>query len=364
MRKHKRVRFKKSWIVSFSIIILWGCFNFLYSYDSGYIGGNTCRLYVDKEIFSAIRDSIKEAKHKIYLNIYEFQDFDIADILIEKARKGLEVKVILDRDAKGNRITKRYLGKYRVPTVYYPTVEKGEINHVKLLIIDSKKVIIGGANLGVHSPENHDIAILIEGKSVAEFENIFFEDWQKSTIKKSNATILKQKYPVDKQGIDTLKIVTDYDIRRELLKNIDNSKISISIEMFVLSDFEVLRAIIKAKERGVNLDIILDPNQLNNYDSEEELKKGNIKVKWYPIDKDKKQRMHMKLAIFDKENALFGSANFSYSGLKINHEIDVVANNKKIIDELTKMFEIDFQNSLLDSPVDKNSIKKTKKRKF
>lgn len=366
MRKYKKIGVKLGIVpvLFFIVFVELGTVpilhNFTYSYDSGYIGGNTCKLYTDKEIFSAIKDIIKEAKYKIHLNIYEFQDFDIADSLIEKSKKGVDVKIILDRKAKGNSVIKKYLSTNRINVVYYPTYEKYEINHTKLIIAD-KKVVIGGANLGINSPNNHDIAILVEGPAVSEFDRIFYEDWQKSTVKKRDSIFLKQKYPLDKESIDTLKILTDYDIRKELLRLIRHSKLSIYIEMFVLSDFEVINALIEAKAKGVDVAIILDPNQPNNYDSEKMLEKGNIQIKWYPVEES--QKMHMKLSVFDKEKALFGSANLSYSGLKINHEIDVLTNNKIIVGELTKNFESDLQKSLVDSPVDKNSIKKFKKRK-
>ena len=72
----------------------------------------------------------------------------------------------------------------------------------------------------------------------------------------------------------------------------------------------------------------------------------------------------MKLAVFDKEKVIFGSANFSYSGLKVNHEADVFINNKTIVEELTKLFEDDWQKSLMNSPLDESTVKaKSKKRR-
>ena len=86
----------------------------------------------------------------------------------------------------------RYLKANGIDVVPYPrSAQNGTVlQHVKLLAIDSKKVILGGMNWGNHSAANHDACVAIEpreqkpGKLYENteadniIENIFNTDWK------------------------------------------------------------------------------------------------------------------------------------------------------------------------------------------
>src|SRR5438067_1760 len=55
-------------------------------------------------------------------------------------------------------------------------VERTTIDHVKLLIVDGVRAIVGGINWGTHSPLNHDFDVLATGPVVANLERVFQQD--------------------------------------------------------------------------------------------------------------------------------------------------------------------------------------------
>ena len=90
-------------------------------------------------------------------------------------------------------------------------------------------------------------------------------------------------------------VYTDREIRPALLEFLQGAEKSIDVEMYVLTDAEVLDALERAEQRGVQVRMILDPNQQGNQKHVERLKQYGVEVKWFPINKP--ALMHRKLAI-------------------------------------------------------------------
>ncbi len=59
-------------------------------------------------------------------------------------------------------------------------------------------------------------------------------------------------------------VYTDREIRPALLELINGAQRSINVEMYVLTDDEVVTALERAEQRGVQVRVILDPNQSGN----------------------------------------------------------------------------------------------------
>lgn len=183
---------------------------------------NVTTLIDGEQIFKRALKEVKAAKKSIQIEMFEFQnkdDFDkhpqggaetvkgskqqqqLYDEIIKKRHEGVKVQVILDAskwagdaDGKGGKfynnlkMAKRLLDE-GVDVAIYPRSSQGgtKIQHVKLLAVDSNKVMIGGENWGNHSPVNHDACVLIQTQNKfkgqgSEVDNIidtlFNKDWQ------------------------------------------------------------------------------------------------------------------------------------------------------------------------------------------
>ena len=98
-----------------------------------------------------------------------------------RKEKGVDIKIILEQKVERNGDIKNFLNGSGVAVRYYPYNKRG-INHIKLIIIDGLIAVVGGANLGLHSPVNHDIAVTIKGPAVKILETVFHDDWDYSKI--------------------------------------------------------------------------------------------------------------------------------------------------------------------------------------
>src|SRR5260370_562820 len=85
------------------------------------------------------------------------------------------VTAIEDPSERSSRPIWAELEQGGIRVVAFP-VERLTIDHVKLLIVDGVKAIVGGINWGTHSRQNHDFDVLAVGPVVDNLERVFRED--------------------------------------------------------------------------------------------------------------------------------------------------------------------------------------------
>ena len=183
---------------------------------------NITTLIDGEQIFDKAVEYIKSAQNSIQIEMFEFQHPSIdghrwpsngaevvsgfeqhnslLPIIIKKKKENpdLKVQIILDAhkwymDGTGiptrhynNQDMIRYLKKNGIDVVPYPRPAQSgaALQHVKLVAVDGKKLIIGGMNWGTHSTANHDACVAVEtrpGYKNSEVDNIlneiFNKDW-------------------------------------------------------------------------------------------------------------------------------------------------------------------------------------------
>ncbi len=152
------------------------------------------------DLFAAIR----EARHHIHLEYFNFRNDSIAnalfDLLAEKAKEGVEVRAMFD--AFGNSSNNQPLKKEHLDAIAARGIEIVEfdpikfpwVNHVfhrdhrKIVVIDGQKGYTGGMNVADYYinglpeiGEWHDIHICIEGDAVRYLQGIFLTMWNRET---------------------------------------------------------------------------------------------------------------------------------------------------------------------------------------
>jgi phosphatidylserine/phosphatidylglycerophosphate/cardiolipin synthase-like enzyme len=142
-----------------------------------------------------------------------------------------------------------------------------------------------------------------------------------------------------------VNVYVDKEIKPVILRLIYETDKTIDIQMYILSDQDVIEALERAEDRGVEVRIILDPSRRYNLKYIDELRREGVEIKWYPVNKP--ALMHRKLAIFDREKILLGSANWSRNGLTNNKEITVLIDDIRTVDRVADIFSDDWYHSFL-----------------
>lgn len=139
----------------------------------------------------------------------------------------------------------------------------------------------------------------------------------------------------------------DDNLQKKLLNLIDQEKYGIKIAVYWFTDGEIAKALIKAKDRGIIIEIITDPTCLHDTFSKIELLRSNgIMVYVYNPTYYKTvmfNKMHSKFALFkqNRDNKTFvwnGSFNFTRSADRNNQESVVVTDDPSIFEQFENQF--------------------------
>jgi cardiolipin synthase len=135
------------------------------------------------------------------------------------------------------------------------------------------------------------------------------------------------------------------DIYHAQLAAINRSKSYIYIENAYFDDSTILRALIQARQRGVDVRVVFPAEndsgimQTSAAAAGNDLLKGGARVYVYP------GMTHVKAAIYDGW-ACLGSANFNKMSLHVGQELDVAFSDPAMVQRLKQdLFEKDFQRS-------------------
>jgi len=137
----------------------------------------------DRDYAFTVLSELKSAKQSIHVSMFSLSYYlKYADskvnllmkALVDKHKEGVDVKIILDEFPKDHEPGLIYLKENGVPVKYDG---KEQTTHTKLIIIDSKKIIIGSTNWRYYSiEENHEANVLIESPDIAEQYEEYFEN--------------------------------------------------------------------------------------------------------------------------------------------------------------------------------------------
>jgi len=148
------------------------------------------------EFFPALIRELSKAKSHIHLLTFIFEDDPlgrlVSDVLIDKARAGVEVRVIYDDvgcwkvpNAFFDRMKAAGVEVYPFLPVRFPklTVKANYRNHRKIFVIDGRTGFIGGMNIAlryVRGNDNRgwrDTQLMMRGDIVFGMQKVFLSDW-------------------------------------------------------------------------------------------------------------------------------------------------------------------------------------------
>lgn len=297
----------------------------------------------------SLLNEINNAKSSIDFAIYGIdKQPEITKALINAQKRGVKIRWVYDTKADGTTIyteslkLKSTLKNSRRDIDYnneYLSNKKPKdaIMHNKFFIFDNKKVWTGSANISYTdlSGFNANSVILINSPAIAsiyktEFEKMYsglFHSLKPSTAQNSN-----------KVGNSTISVYfspQDKIIDNHIIKLINNSQKYVYVPVFVVTQKNFNEALIKARQRGVDVRLIVDATSAGSkYSSVKYLRDNNIKVK----AENRAGKMHMKSIIIDDKYVVIGSMNFTKSGEVYNDENVLIIENTA----LAKAFKAKF----------------------
>jgi len=335
---------------------------------------NEIEIFIDgNDKFQSLIQDIENAKDHIHLQYYIFRDdklgMKLIDLLTEKAKQGIEVRVLYD-EMGSRRINKRSFNKLIKAggevEVFFPSkiplfnVRANFRNHRKLVIIDGKVAYVGGFNvgdeyLGLNKKFGYwrDTHLRIQGNAVHATQIRFILDWNQASSR--NDIDYKPNYfPLTSHnGNIPIQIVTSgpdsewEQIKNGYIKMISSAKKSIYIQSpYFVPDASILDTLRIAALSGINVYIMIPnkPDHMFVYWATlsyvGELLKAGAKVYIY-----ENGFIHAKTIVVDEEVSTVGTANFDVRSFRLNFEVNAFIYDEATAKRLTDIFHEDMKKS-------------------
>lgn len=329
---------------------------------------------IGEDFLPVFLDELRKATKYIYLEYYIISNGkawnSILQILKEKVKQGIEVRVIYDDIGSMLGVKygyPKYLESLGIKAMafnrYRPIISSVYNNrdHRKITIIDGEVGFTGGINLsdeyfnmvkvfGVWK----DNAIMIKGEGVKSLLGMFLMMWaSNSKYPKDdlNSYFSKKTQVIESEGYiqpyaDGPKPLYKEKVSRNVYLNmINNSKKYLYISTpYLVCDYSLTEALINAKKRGVDVRILLPgiPDKKIIYNLSKlqahKLFKEGVKIYSYLPGFN-----HAKTFVSDDKYACCGTINLDYRSLVHNFECGtlIVLNNdciKNIKEDFLEMF--------------------------
>ncbi|MBC8104370.1 MAG: phosphatidylserine/phosphatidylglycerophosphate/cardiolipin synthase family protein [Cytophagales bacterium] len=360
---------------------------------------NRARARFDADAYAEMVALVARAEQSVRMEFFLFGGpvaDTIIDLLIAKIAAGVRVRVTLDR-MRGSlpfvrhecRKAHRRLiaGGVDVllsdPRPFPHSPRRPAVTHNKFLVVDDREALVGGMNVGALFFRHHDVMIHLEGPAALALARQF--DYDRSWITATTEARLR-----DHRGLPPVMVETPVPHQRlehgeswarllgtgvgrrttetSVLASLRAAQSSVDISMSEIGRTESLGEVIAAHARGVNVRVLVDPQDLREYLppllgplrahfpkgvlnalAVRDLRAAGVAVRQFEVGQEF-ALLHQKTAIFDRGGAIVGSTNWTRGGFGWVGETDVELRGGAVIGELLAQFERDWERSTAAVP--------------
>jgi cardiolipin synthase len=281
---------------------------------------------------------ITGARRSVDLTMYELRDPTAEADLAADAARGVDVRVILDRNLEHSSNT----GAYDYLTAHHVQVVWGPADttyHQKTLTLDDATSVIMTLNLVTEDyPDTRDFAVIdTDHSDVAAIVATFDADFSGHAIRPPDGTDL---------------VWSPTNAEASLLAVIRGARYSLAVENEEMDDPAITSALGAAARRGVNVTITMTED--SRWDEAlSELARDGVHIRLYP-DSSRALYIHAKAIVADAgtpgQQVLVGSQNFSVASLGYNRELGVRTTSPQVVAAVSAALAGDYARAAPYSP--------------
>jgi phosphatidylserine/phosphatidylglycerophosphate/cardiolipin synthase-like enzyme len=263
---------------------------------------------------------IGAARHSVELTMYELNDPRVEGALGAAARRGVDVRVLLnggyysEREAT-NDAAARELSAHGVHVRFSPAYFA--LTHQKTLTIDDDESAVMTLNFDGEYATTRDFAVLDRrSPDIDAILATFDADWARRRIAPAPA------------GGDLL---WSPGASAAILRMIDSAQHSLALEDEEMADPPATDALCAAARRGVKVTVVMT-YESDWYDALAQLKRCGAEVR---VDHGQTYYIHAKVLIVDGRRALVSSQNLSIGSLQDNRELGIILTSPPLLRALS-----------------------------
>jgi cardiolipin synthase len=338
--------------------------------------GHEVDLLVDGDrFFPAFMEAAAAAKESVHLQTFIFgrdrtgQEF--LDVLMERARAGVDVRVLYDRFGS----TWAHLGRFFQParkagvrvcsiTQAHPLKGRFQINlrnHRKVAVVDGRIGFVGGINIHDGHRSGYlkevpirDYHVRMRGPAVADLQFQFIEDWFFASREHPDALLNPAHFPpYEESGAGLVQVVPGgphpggnavADVFFAAIASAERSLVIVT--PYFIPDEPIVQALRYAVFRGVDVRLVV-PKVGNHRYAEfasralyAPLLRSGVR-----IFERRPPFIHAKALVVDGIYALMGSANLDYRSLHLNFETNLEVAEEGFVAAVTRQVEEEIAQS-------------------
>jgi cardiolipin synthase A/B len=282
--------------------------------------------------FSSVYSLINGAQSSIDMTMYELSDTTAEDDLAAAAKRGVDVRVILDQAEKStNAAAFKYLNAHDVDAVYSSTAYT--FTHQKTITVDGTTSDILTANLtSKYYSTTRDFGVVdTDANDIAAIVKVFNADFAHKSVAPGDGDDLVWS-PTDSQA--------------HLLALINGATTSLSLFEEEMSDSAIINALVSAAKRGVDVQLVGE-NEDGDYDSEyDTLAAAGVHISYYSSSTG--FYIHAKVIEADygtsAAKVFIGSENATDNSLNDNRELGLIISTPAILSSIEATFSTDFSD--------------------
>lgn len=350
--------------------------------DSLITTGRTTHFCVGAEqIFQARLSAIADARHSILFETFFMtpgrRANEFAEALIERAQQGVIIRLVADS-----------YGVKAIPESYWQGLRHAGIQvgffnrfqwrspldyldrtHRKLLIVDQKVALIGGAGVSdmwdtaPHSQADEewlDFEVRLEGQVVSVLRGIFLQHW----LDTHGSFDFRDRNLIHGSLDDRLRIIVtpgeDPTYRDSAIRSLLNVKIIAARKRiwiaspYFLPDLNTREEMAAAKQRGVDIRILTMGPRTDKPFVHHTCRTLYPRILQTGVDIYEYQpsMMHSKVILIDDSWVSIGSANFDPRSFFRNDELNLSIAEATTFNQVESFFKMGFERSHLIQPID------------
>jgi phosphatidylserine/phosphatidylglycerophosphate/cardiolipin synthase-like enzyme len=260
-------------------------------------------------------------------------------------------------------------------------------DHHKFLVADDREALVGGMNVGTPFFRHHDVMIHVKGPAAAELAAQFDHDrlprpagerTPPPAVSDADDVPNPDTFPGphNRETQSRVRVLGTGPGRRTtlqaVLRNLRAARSAVFVAMSEMGRTEALAEVIAARRRGVDVRVLLDPQDMGEYLPPalgplrrrfprvalnalaiRELLDAGVAVRLFDVGEVGAGKafalMHLKMALFDAGSgagrAIAGSTNWTRAGFSWISETDVELHGGRVVDELLAQFTLDWESA-------------------
>jgi len=272
---------------------------------------------------------MSSARRSLDMTMYELSDTAAEQILIADHRRGVRVRVLLDRDYNGGSVNQAAYSTLSSAGVSVLWANDSEIFHQKTITVDGAESAIMTGNLTPqYYATTRDFVVMdSQAADVAAIESAFATDWSGAAPS------------VGPPGVD---LVWSPGSEPQLAALIDSATRSVVVENEEMNSTAIEEALESDARRGVDVTVVMTADA--EWDAAlSQLSSNGVHVVLYP-DTSSALYIHAKVIDVDSAKAFVGSENFSTASLDYNRELGLITSATSILGPLNSTLAGDISD--------------------